>query len=577
MRYLLLSLLLVLGLSASSQAPDYVPTDGLSAWYDFNANLIDGSGNSNDAQSHGATFGPDRWGNELFAVDFTGPEQWVETSPWLTGIQNNFTLSIWFNLRSYEAQDGPSANIVHHRAHWKDKSLTTGVHPSTGQSLGESIMYADRQFSGTNYLNLYSQSIELNVWNHVVVSGDNSNFFLYVNGELIDQAPRTFDSDWSGSFYGAYLGANGYQSESTMNGMVDEFGAWSRTLSILEIQGLFAAGELVFGCIDEQACNFNPEANVGDDSCIPSGCMDIEACNFNAEAECEGEACDYTCCPGPGCCSIGHYWDWDMEKCFDIVPSDTDFDGCVSMTDLLDLLSAFGTCVEEDPEVVEWSCGDPLEYQGYVYETVQIGDQCWFAENLRSENYEDGDEIPAGLDDEEWSSTTSGAMAVYGEGSNSCNTQSPDGDACDPNWSLAEYGRLYNWYAVNDMRGLCPSGWHVPSDDEWTTMEVSLGMNPEDANATGWRGTNQGAQLKATSGWLDGGNGSNVSGFSATPGGNRDYWGAYYHAGTTATFWTGTIDQSASWARRIELDERINRYTSSHPNGWSVRCLKDSE
>ena len=164
MRYLLLSLLLALGLSASSQIPDYVPTDGLSAWYDFNANLIDGSGNSNDAQNHGATFGPDRWGNELFAVDFTGPEQWVETAPWLTGIQNNFTLSIWFNLRSFEAQDGPIANIFHHRAHWKDKRLTTGVHPSTGQSLGESIKYGDRQFSGTNYLDLYSQSIELNVW-----------------------------------------------------------------------------------------------------------------------------------------------------------------------------------------------------------------------------------------------------------------------------------------------------------------------------------------------------------------------------------------------------------------------------
>ena len=470
MRYLILSLLLASGLTASAQVPDYVPTDGLSAWYDFNANLIDGSGNSNDAQNHGATFGPDRWGNELFAVDFTGPAQWVETSPWLTGIQNNFTLSIWFNLRSFEAQDGPSANIFHHRAHWKDKRLTTGVHQSTGQSLGESIGYGDRQFSGTNYLDLYSQSIELNVWNHVVVSGDNSNFFFFVNGELIDQAPRTFDSDWSGLFYGAYLGANGYQSESTMNGMVDEFGAWSRTLSILEIQGLFAAGELVFGCIDEQACNFNLEANVGDDSCIPSGCIDSQACNFNPEAECEGEVCDYTCCPGPGCCSIGHYWDWDLEKCFDIAPSDTDFDGCVSMTDLLDLLSVFGTCNE-----TPWSCGDPLEYQGYDYATVQIGEQCWFAEDLRSTHFLDGSPIPSLQDTGgNWTDLTEPAYGYYEM----------------ENWILDETP-LFNHFVVQDDRGVCPSGWKVPAIEDmpvgspngvWPNLEYRGYINADPAN-----------------------------------------------------------------------------------------------
>ena len=255
-------------------------------------------------------------------------------------------------------------------------------------------------------------------------------------------------------------------------------------------------------------------------------------------------------------CGEGTEWDVESQTCIISNPSDTNFDGCVSMTDLLDLLSVFGTCNE-----ILWSCGDPLEYQGYGYETVQIGEQCWFAENLRSENYENGDAILSNLSDSEWQGTTSGAVAMYDE---------------DPS-NVETYGRLYNWYAVNDTRGMCPGGWHVPFDLDWITLEVSLGMDLEDANATGWRGTNQGAQLKATSGWLDGGNGSNLSGFSAMPGGNRDYWGAYYHAGTTATFWTGTIDQSASWVRRIELDERIERYTSSHPNGWSVSCIKESD
>ena len=93
-------------------------------------------------------------------------------------------------------------------------------------------------------------------------------------------------------------------------------------------------------------------------------------------------------------------------------------------------------------------------YQGYDDATVLIGEQCWFAENLRSENYENGDAIPAGLSDSEWSSTTLGAAAVYGEEYGSCEHYSANIDACDPNQSLNEYS-LYNWYAVDDERGLC--------------------------------------------------------------------------------------------------------------------------
>ena len=172
-----------------------------------------------------------------------------------------------------------------------------------------------------------------------------------------------------------------------------------------------------------------------------------------------------------------------------------------------------------------FNCGDPVSYQGYDYATVLIGDQCWFAENLRSENYDNGDAIPAGLSDSEWTSTTSttsGATAVYGEDAG-CNSNSPDINACDPAQSLNEYGRLYNWYAVDDARGLCPSGWHVPTDGEWMTMEMALGMSESEANSTGWRGTDQGTQMKTTYGWYGGGNGTNSSGFSGLPGGYRYY------------------------------------------------------
>jgi uncharacterized protein (TIGR02145 family) len=214
-------------------------------------------------------------------------------------------------------------------------------------------------------------------------------------------------------------------------------------------------------------------------------------------------------------------------------------------------------------------CGDPVSYQGYDYATVLIGDQCWFAENLRSENYDNGDAIPAGLSDSEWSSTTSGATVVYGEGSSTCDTYTPDGDACDEAWSLNEYGRLYNWYAVDDERGLCPSGWHVPTDGEWTVMTDILGGESV-----------AGGQMKTDYGWYNGGNGTNSSGFSGLPGGDRaGSSGNFYVAGWFGYWWSSSPNGSNAWYRSLKFEgENVNRSSGANPrNGFSVRCVRDAE
>ena len=116
------------------------------------------------------------------------------------------------------------------------------------------------------------------------------------------------------------------------------------------------------------------------------GCQDPLACDFIADATDEGD-CDYTCCPGPGCCDTGTTWDYEIEKCVPInsCPEDLNYDGIIGVEDLLTLLSSFGTPCDPpvDPPVSEWTCGDPVSYHGYDYETVLIGEQCWFAENSR--------------------------------------------------------------------------------------------------------------------------------------------------------------------------------------------------
>ena len=212
------------------------------------------------------------------------------------------------------------------------------------------------------------------------------------------------------------------------------------------------------------------------------------------------------------------------------------------------------------------SCGDVVTYQGYDYATVLIGDQCWFAENLRNEYYENGDAIPSNLSDSEWGSTTSGAVAVFGEDSG-CNNYSPDIDACDPAQSFDEYGRLYNWYAVDDARGLCPSGWHVPTDGEWTLMTYHLG-GPSIA----------GGYMKTTYGWNNGGNGTNSSGFSGLPGGIRDSNGDFDYAGNGGYWWSSSPSGSSARYHYLDLnDEDVYSGSNGRRGGFSVRCVLDAE
>ncbi len=187
---------------------------------------------------------------------------------------------------------------------------------------------------------------------------------------------------------------------------------------------------------------------------------------------------------------------------------------------------------------------------GNVYKTVAIGKQIWMAENLNVAQYRNGDPIPEVQDKEEWDNLTTGAWCWYENNSANGTT----------------YGRLYNWYALNDPRGLAPEGWHVPSSDEWTKLTDAFG-GAETA------GTN----LKTTSGWDDGGNGDNKSGFSAIPGGYRSHEGFFSNMGRNALFWTSTEFNSTNVCFRNVIASIPDVYAPNYAKdfGLSVRCVKD--
>ena len=209
--------------------------------------------------------------------------------------------------------------------------------------------------------------------------------------------------------------------------------------------------------------------------------------------------------------------------------------------------------------------GTISDVDGNTYKTIKIGDQNWMAENLKTTKYKDGSDIITGYSNNGWGSISTGAYAVYDD---------------DPS-NADIYGNLYNWYAVDDNRGLCMDGWHVPTDDEWRTLEIYLGMSTSNSLTEGFRGTDEGNKLKKSAYW-PGLSGNNESGFSAVPGGKRlpdGYFGHWHDFGTDAYFWTQTTNESSDWKaaiRHLNYNfQNIWRGFKNKNHGYSIRCLKD--
>ena len=275
-------------------------------------------------------------------------------------------------------------------------------------------------------------------------------------------------------------------------------------------------------------------------------------------------------------------------------------DGCANDQDIDGICDDEDNCFDRnatnfaDPanEACDFPCTNGVVMDGYYYNIVEIGDQCWFAENLRTTVFRNGDVIPSVLGNSWWMNTPSPATVVYGQGSASCYSDSPSHDACDHTLSLEAYGRLYNHHAVMSWKGLCPTGWHVPSDEDWFTLEAHLGMDESTGlYSANWRGTDEGHKLKSTSGWADQNNGdpgggSNATGFNARPGGERaTYDGAFRTAGEYTHFWTSESSVYNQWfdyytaqTRRLSsFRDEIYRGRLPENRGLSVRCIRDAD
>jgi len=216
------------------------------------------------------------------------------------------------------------------------------------------------------------------------------------------------------------------------------------------------------------------------------------------------------------------------------------------------------TIVPTESQQIEFEFVECVDIDNNFYPVVTIGTQTWMAENLKVSHYSNGDEIPNITDGSQWGNFNSGAYCWYNN---------------DISW-IDAYGALYNWYSVVDSRGLCPSGWHSPTDAEWSILTNYLGG--ESVAGGKMKSTRTAPDVHPR--WDSPNTGAtNESGFSSLPGGYRRSNGEFFDLGRGESLWSSTeVGSDYAWYRYLlNFSSNITTDFIYKPYGFSVRCLRD--
>jgi len=213
--------------------------------------------------------------------------------------------------------------------------------------------------------------------------------------------------------------------------------------------------------------------------------------------------------------------------------------------------------------VATFVCGNQIQdTDGNIYNTIQIGSRCWMAENLNT-----------GI-------MTNGFFDQYDDNITNKYCYDNDTNNCNTYGGLYQWGEMMQYVTTEGARGICPNGWHIPTDAEWKTMEMHIGLTEAQANSHGWRGTNEGDKLKEAgfTHWVfTSTNATNSSGFTALPGGIRMTNQTFFHLQYEANFWTSsnTSEWNAYFRHLYYSKSKVFRMYENKNSGYSVRCIKD--
>ena len=547
----------------SQSVPSYVPTNGLVGWWGFNGNANDQSGNNNIGSILGGSFANDRNGllNSALFLPNLGDYSIVNNT---TPPFNNFELSasVWLKIPNqyiYSTLTVIKNGVPH----------TNGFILMIDQNHGYGVNNYSVIFlvgNGTGVSFITNQS-ELGQWSQLTSTYDGSSIKIYLNGIL--KASQTFNLSLNCPNNNLIFGKwDNPSTPSVTSRLLDDIGIWNRALTQQEITNLYNSQLPTQTSLCLPIITTNTPTSIGIDSVVIGG----DILNDGGSSIVLRGVC-YSTTPNP---NMGN-------------PRTEEGSGMGSFTSTLRNLSPSTTYFARSyaknsqgvvvyGNEVSFSTGTPApsflcgtstvtDVDGNNYNTVQIGTQCWTQSNLKVSKYRNGDNIPTGLSNSAWENTTAGAYAIF--------NNDPVNDGL--------YGKLYNHYAVLDTRGLCPTGWHVPTDGEWNVMVKFLDPNADTVCSSCVQSGIAGGALKSTftqptpGGWNSPNAGAtNSLGFSAGPGGLRNFYGDFLVVGNFGYWWSSSSSGANAWYRRLSSNNgSVARVNSNRANGFSVRCLRD--
>ena len=443
--------LFFISIALSAQIPAYLPKSGLVAWYPFNGNANDESGNSLNGKILGAVLTEDRFNKKNAAFEFS-KDKLIEIPN--TEDKNLYPLSVslWYYVDTLVNLEYCDLFSKYETASWNGYAINYGDYrnvdngnktENNGFGVGSHFLrdFNNRIIGYYTEPPFIQEKISSKKWYHYVFTVNENGGKIYADGKLISTDQWTGQTGKTSSNSLWKIGKV-FAETSRLKIKIDDIGVWNRALTADEVKKLFD-GDVILG----QPC---PET-----------------------------------------------------------PTVKDIDG-------------------------------------NTYNTVQIGRQCWTKENLKVSKYNDGSTIPNVKDDKLWSQLSTASWSNY--------NNDPANDV---------YGKFYNWYAVDDARELCPTGWHVPTDIEWTTLVDYLGGESVAGGKMRLKGTNE-------------------SGFTALEGGYRTNDGVFTNLTRDAFFWSATANGGNNALTRVLYDisygNGITRtdYRTLKSYGFSVRCLKDT-
>jgi uncharacterized protein (TIGR02145 family) len=493
-----------------AQVPSYVPTNGLMGYWPFTGNANDISGNSHNGTVNGATLTADRNGNANSAYNFNNNDISISNPQFAAFGTGSFSCNVWIktttttcgNILRYDncltganwgLRIGPANDV----AVGKIQGLECPV-SRIGNPVTSSLTYNDNNWHNFTYVRDVTAMKNL----------------LYAEGILIAQTSFTSINNITVSGNPLLFGAcGGYEK---FIGKIDDIGIWNRALTQQEITALYLSGQAPCNSVSNTI-----SASINQGQSYTLGTQILSTSGSYTEVFSSAAGCDST----------------------------------VNLN-LTVLTGTPATCGAPNIHNPNLNYGSMTDQDGNVYKTIQIGNQEWMAENLKTSHYQNGDLIPVVSNNLTWLNLTTGATCWYNNDSSGFN---------------CPYGKLYNWFAVADQRALCPTGWHVPTNVEYINLVNSVGGQDSAGSllkATGtqyWNSPNTGA--------------TNEKGFSGLPGGFRVYAGNFDLMNIRGGHWSSSqYSNIVTHGDYFDLNSSLlttSIYGTGKEGGLSVRCLKD--